>query len=390
MSHPTRLAILATHPVQYQAPWFARLAREPDLELTVYYGHRPTAEEHGAAGFGVAFQWDRPLLEGYRAVFLRNAARHPSLTRFSGVDLPEAAAVFSRDAFDAVLVMGWHFLGAWQAFRACWRSGLPVLVRGDSHLHTKRSALKRLVKRVLHRRFVPRFAACLAVGEWSREYFLHYGAAPERVFIVPHAVDTSALGDAGAAARAAFRGRWQLSEERCLVLFSGKLLPVKRPLDFVSAVAAASRREGSIAGLVVGDGPLRAACELEAQRAGAPIHFAGFLNQGEMGAAYAAADLLVLPGEETWGLVVNEAMSCGRPCLVSDAAGCGPELIVPGETGGLFPCGNVPALAAQLVAAAREPAGLRRMGQRARQHLAPRSWDATLPGLRQALAAALR
>ena len=43
-----------------------------------------------------------------------------------------------------------------------------------------------------------------------------------------------------------------------------------------------------------------------------PVHFTGFLNQSQMVDAYVASDCLVLPsdGRETWGLVVNEAMSC--------------------------------------------------------------------------------
>ena len=78
-----------------------------------------------------------------------------------------------------------------------------------------------------------------------------------------------------------------------------------------------------------------------------PVSFAGFLNQGEIPAAYAACDALVLPSDygETWGLVVNEAMACGVPAVVSDAVGCGPDLVEEGQTGMIFPLGDIPALA---------------------------------------------
>src|SRR5262249_31926756 len=161
------------------------------------------------------------------------------------------------------------------------------------------------------------------------------------------------------------RRRFGLPEEGVVALYCGKLLPVKRPLDFVAALAEAARPGGALAGLVVGDGPLRGACEAAARDSGAPVHFAGFLNQSEIGNASPAADLLVLPGAESWGLVVNEAMSCGRPCLVSDAVGCGPELVVPGETGDVFPLGGVSGLAARLAAAAQDPEALAGLGRRA-------------------------
>jgi glycosyltransferase involved in cell wall biosynthesis len=86
--------------------------------------------------------------------------------------------------------------------------------------------------------------------------------------------------------------------------------------------------------------------------------FAGFLNQGEISKAYVAADCLVLPSvSETWGLAVNEGMACGLPAVVSDAAGCAPDLIDEGKTGFTFPVGDTAQLANRL-------AVLREMKQR--------------------------
>jgi glycosyltransferase involved in cell wall biosynthesis len=68
-----------------------------------------------------------------------------------------------------------------------------------------------------------------------------------------------------------------------------------------------------------------------------------------MPAYYAAADVLVLPSEsETWGLVVNEAMACGLPAIVSADAGCVPDLIDEGLTGFTFSSGNVAQLAMRM------------------------------------------
>ncbi len=93
---------------------------------------------------------------------------------------------------------------------------------------------------------------------------------------------------------------------------------------------------------------------LRASAVGVPhVYFAGFQNQSQMPRTYAAGDLLVLPshgGGETWGLCVNEAMCLGRPAIVSNHVGCGPDLIRPGETGWVFEAGRVDALAAALPA----------------------------------------
>jgi glycosyltransferase involved in cell wall biosynthesis len=138
---------------------------------------------------------------------------------------------------------------------------------------------------------------------------------------------------------------------------------------------------------MVGDGELRARCESLVAEQRLPVSFAGFLNQTEIPAAYAAADCLVLPSDEgeTWGLVVNEGMACGRPAIVSDRVGCGPDLVEPGLTGAVFPFGNWDALARTLIEFAADPAALRRMGDTARERVASYSVGAAVQGTLEAV-----
>ncbi len=120
-----------------------------------------------------------------------------------------------------------------------------------------------------------------------------------------------------------------------------------------------------------------------------PVTFAGFLNQTEVAKAYAAADCLVLPSDygETWGLVVNEAMVCGLPAIVSDRVGCGPDLVSDGVTGMVFPFGDIEALAQCLVRMATDPALRAAMGARARERVADYSVERAVAGTLAALAA---
>lgn len=367
---PYKIAVIATHPIQYHAPWFRALATHPEIDLEVFYCHRATPQEQASAGFNVEFDWDVSLLDGYQHRFLQNVARKPSLSGFAGLDTPEISDIVKAENFDAVIVNGWNYKSAWQTMRACWRTKTPVMVRSDSHLHTERSFPKKALKLPLYRWFIPKVDGCCAVGTWSRDYFLHYGARPERVFIVPHVVDVDFFRKEAEALRSQsveLRRQWQLDDEATVFLFAGKFVEKKRPLDFIKAIAMANQNGKQVMGLMVGDGPLRQACEDEVRNTNAPIRFAGFLNQSKMPMAYAAADALVLPsdGGETWGMVVNEAMASGRPCFVSDHVGCGPDLIVPGETGDVFPLGDIAALASLLGSYAERREGLKDMGARA-------------------------
>jgi glycosyltransferase involved in cell wall biosynthesis len=269
------------------------------------------------------------------------------------------------------MINGWHYKSAWQTMRACRKAGIPVMVRSDSHLHTQRSGLKRIAKWPLYSWFIPRLDACLAVGQWSRDYFLHYGAEPQRVFIVPHVVDTDYFRSESnrlQPQRTIIRAQWGLDNDVTVMLFAGKFIEKKRPLDFVRAITEAANRGSRVAGLMVGDGPLNTMVVDYVKSHNAPIRFAGFLNQSKMTEAYVASDWLVLPsdGGETWGLVVNEAMTCGLPCLVSDQVGSGPDLAIPGETGYVFPTGQIDALADLVQSVADSTESLAVMREKAR------------------------
>jgi glycosyltransferase involved in cell wall biosynthesis len=344
-----KLGILASHPIQYQAPLFKELAKRCDL--VVYYAQRQTPQAQAAAGFGVGFEWDVDLLSGYAYRFLENVAKKPDTGTFYGCDTPGIATEIATAGFDAFLVMGWHLKSFWQAIRQCRRRGLPVMVRGDSQLVTPRSAVKRIAKAVLYPWIIRQFDACLYVGHRNRAYLKHYGAPDRRLFFSPHCIDTDAFSDVAAKVdQESVRAGWGLGEHDQAILFAGKLVSRKRPADLVLA-AAQLRSAGRPVVLVwAGDGPERQALDSLAKANDVPMVFLGFCNQTALPAIYRSADVLVLPsdGSETWGLVVNEAMACGTPCVVSNSCGCAPDMIVGGETGQQYPAGNVHALAAAL------------------------------------------
>jgi glycosyltransferase involved in cell wall biosynthesis len=143
------------------------------------------------------------------------------------------------------------------------------------------------------------------------------------------------------------RAAFGLPAEDFVILFAGKLEAKKRPDD---VLRAAARLGPGVSVLCVGTGPLEEACRATAGQLGVRVAWAGFLNQSEIGRAYAAADCLVLPSTwgETWGLVVNEALATGLPCVVSDQVGCAPDLIEDGVTGYQYRMGQVEELAAAL------------------------------------------
>ena len=354
-----RIGFLVSHPIQYYAPIFRELARRCDL--TVFFAHRQDASGQGRAGYGVAFDWDVDLLSGYESHFLRNVARTPSTQTFFGCNTPEIADRITAGRFDAFVVPGWSLHSYWQAVRACRRAHVPVMVRGDSQLRGQRGGVAGRIKGMVFPYMLKQFDACLYVGRRNREYLEHYGVPPARLFFSPHCVDNDAFAEGGSAARAV-RGQGKPRSRR-RVLFVGRLVESKRPMDLVLAAARLAASGEAVELVIAGAGELQTQMEEAARAGGIEIRFLGFVNQSRLPAVYASADVLVLPSiaVETWGLVVNEAMACGVPAVVSDAVGCGPDLVEPGVTGAVAALGDVASLAAAIASTlALDPDAMRR------------------------------
>jgi glycosyltransferase involved in cell wall biosynthesis len=369
------LVILSTHPIQYQVPIWQALARDGRVPFEVWYlsdhGVTPRADPE----FGKTFAWDIDLLSGYPHRFLDGASRSaPGL--FWGCRLHgDFAARLKQMGATALWIQGWQVAAYWQAARQAASLKIPVWLRGESNDLAITPLWKRPLKSLALNVLFSSVARFLYIGAANRRLYRRYGIAEARLSPAPYAVDNgrfAAQAEALRPQRLALRRQWGVADDALCVLFCGKFIAKKRPLDLVQAAALLEARQSNIHLLLVGSGELggalREACDIVYDaEAGAPsppggnhrprASFAGFLNQTEISRAYLAADCLVLPSEatETWGLVVNEALASGLPCIASDACGCGEDLLAPVDRRLLFRCGDAGDLAAALIALRDNP-----------------------------------
>lgn len=361
------LAILTSHPIQYQVPLWRALAAT-DLPFRVWY-----LTDHGVNAshdreFGQSFAWDLDMLSGYPSVFL-DVEPGWTLARFRGVRLREPlVARLRRENVRVLWIEGWRFQANWQALWAARAAGVEIWLRGDSNDLKQDSGVKGLIKRPVLRRFLNRVDKFLCVGSANRRLYKSYGVPGDKLHAAPHFVDNDwfrAKAESLAGQQEALREAWRIPQDAFCLLFCGKFITKKHPLDLVQAVhklGAATPCGRPIHLLFVGSGRLgddvRSACHVvfDAEReridttaaAGEPAaSFVGFLNQTEIARAYVAADVLVLPSDsgETWGLVANEAMACGTPAVVSDQCGCAEDLVAPLDRRLVFRCGDASDLA---------------------------------------------
>jgi glycosyltransferase involved in cell wall biosynthesis len=365
----TRVLAVASHPIQYHAPWFRELAQAPSLDFSVLFIQKLNAQQQGR-GFGIDFSWDLPLLDGYRSTVATNVRGPLGLGGFFAARLARPTALLQELRPQVVLLTGWQNFALMQMLRAANRLRIPVVMRGESNALRQRPWPVRMG----HRALLSRCRAFLPIGRASRAFYRSYGIPEERLFDAPYFVDNNRFERAAAELephRDHLRARWGIRPDAACFCFAGKLEPKKRLLDLLEAlrIALTDPVGRPLHLLVVGDGELIAQARALVTQHRLPVTFAGFLNQGSMAEAYVASDCLVLPSDfgETWGLVVNEAMACGRPAIVSDRAGCAADLVSSPATGATFPFGDTAALAAALRELSSDPQRLREMGVRARE-----------------------
>jgi len=383
-----KLAIIATHPIQYFSPWYRCLAARTDISVRVFYLWDFGVNSRLDSGFQQSIQWDIPLLSGYDYEFVPNKSRHAGTHRFWGLWNPSIVKRVREYEPSAILMLGYNFASLLYFLFRWGRRDIPLIFRGDSHRLVGRVGLKESIRRRLISRIFRRFAAFLYVGSANYEYFRYHDAPEAKLFHSPHAVDNERFfssADRAVLEAEIWKDELGIPDQNLVILFAGKFELKKRPLDLLNAFVGARLNHASL--LFVGSGPLEGKLRIAAE-GHANIYFAPFQNQTMMPRTYSAADVFVLPSysySETWGLAINEAMCMGRPVIASDHVGCARDLIVPYQNGLIFPAGDISALLNCLREAVSDQARLKTWGERSRLLIQSYSYSQATAGLIQAL-----
>jgi glycosyltransferase involved in cell wall biosynthesis len=347
---PLRVLLIGTHPVQYSSPMFRLYAKDPRLEIQVAYCSLQGAEAEFDRDFGVEVKWDVPLLEGYPWVAVPNRSWSPGLGSFFGLFNPGIWSLIRSGKFDAVVFYtGYAYSTFWMGIAAAKLSGVPILFGTDATSLQPRDAKrwKLPIKRFLLPKIFRLADVVIIPSEAGRQFILGMGISDSRVVLTPFVVNNTWWSErASEVDRSAVRREWGVPEDAPVVLFCAKLQPWKRPGDVLNAFAKANV-EGAYL-VFAGDGPMRASLEASAKNLGIAerTRFLGFVNQTGLPSVYRSADLFVLPSEyDPCPAVVCEAMLCGCPVVLSDEIRGRFDLVRDGETGFIYPCGNVDVLA---------------------------------------------
>lgn len=371
-----KLAVITTHPIQYNAPWFKLLAERGNVKVKVFYTWgEGVLKKKFDPGFGKVVEWDIPLLEGYEYEWVKNISNNPGSHHFRGIDNPELIQSIEQWGADAVLIFGWAFKSHLKAMRH-FKNKIPVLFRGDSTLLDEPSqiSLKSLLRLIFLRWVYRHIDVALYVGSANRLYFSKMGVKDSQLVNAPHAVDNKRFNEDRKEEVQQFRLSLGVSESDILITYAGKLEPVKNLLFFLRAWMEANSANNVFC-LIVGNGSEEQRLKDFAAASGnTNVLFMDFQNQQAMPVVYQSSEIFCLPSRsETWGLAINEAMAAGCAILASDKCGAAQDLIDPGKNGYIFKSDDEASLVHYLKLMLADREKLKQMGRASQERI--RAWN---------------
>ncbi len=333
-----KLLILASHPVPYHASVFRKISQQlaqAGHECLVVYLSDFSLQEYFERSFSVSFAWDEPLLDGYRSEILNKSVNNQPLSFFD-LKAPGWQQLLESEKPTRLLVVTLNYLGAVSATVQARLQGIPATLRCETNdVAFVRSNYKAIGRSLVYKSLYTLFDSAIAIGTLNHQHLLSHGFNSKPLglsyYCVPDRFQSLCLEEKQRL-RETLRRQLGFSDHQTVVLFCGKLIVKKNPellLEAVSQIPETERRR--LALLYVGAGFLSEKLQsMVANLSELKVHFAGFKNQLELPPYYLAADLMVLPSRrqgETWGLVVNEALHAGLPCIVTDAVGCAVDFV---------------------------------------------------------------
>jgi glycosyltransferase involved in cell wall biosynthesis len=379
------VGVFATHPIQYQVPLWRGLERDADIDLDVFYFSDQGVSGAIDPGFGQALVWDIPLLEGYSSRFL---SRRP-VGEANSFSIRHPKQILQEYRFDVIVLHGYTHRFARQLVRLKNKYGYKIVLRGEfTEMPRRTKGLRSIAKRLYLKWFYRHVDHFCPIGKDAIDHLQRYGIAKDKMTLAPYSVDDGIIRESlQRFDRVSSRKLLHIRDDHIVFLFSGKMIARKQPLLLADALLALGGSYSNFTAIFLGSGEqFQPLCKKVKAQLGHRFIAPGFVNQSELGLYFTAADVFVLPSTyDTWGLVVNEAMHYGLPCIVSDKVGAGRDLVESGLTGDVFKFDSLSDLKNCLERVRNNPDSVATMGKNALKRIEGYTIEATLRGLKTAI-----
>lgn len=334
---PRDLIVFDTHPIQYRSPLFRELSKTLTGFKVYFFDSQFNGKRWWFHEVGKIPQqtWNIELNSGFENTTLHLHSLS-LLKRFQYL-----TQVVSSERPRALLLFGYYLPEHWWLLKICNQRKIPVLYIGETFSDSL--GFRGWIKKRFTKYWTARVHRIISIGTKNESYYKNLGIPDTKVISGKYCIDPKFFTlskEQSADTRRDWRNKIKVPDNGTVFLFVGRLFDRKRPQDVLELQRRLQDEEKAYL-VIIGNGELEGSVRQSVSRLKRCIYL-GFQDQNQTKQAYHGCDVLLVPSQyETWGLVINEAFSCGRPAIVTDKCGAAEDLVLNEETGFVYPVGDL-------------------------------------------------
>lgn len=322
-----RVAVLQTHPTQFDGHVFERISNESGISLKVFYTSKIKTKVEKDSEINKNIRWPNRKLNKYEFEVLNKSLK--GIKKFTE-EIRE---------FDLVIASGYNEVVNILATAVSKVNGNKAGLRiDDTFLYRKKeNNIKWILKDLVIPLILSVYDFVFPVSNLSREYVIEYGVPKEKALKYPYSVDINYLKNA--AKRKKERND---IKNNYSALYVSKLVDREDPMTLIKAYNKIKNNYENISLMMVGEGPKRRQIENYIERENIEsANLEGYVDYEKLPSYYEKADVYIHTAKrEPWGCSVQEAMALGTPVVASDTVGAAHDMINNGENGFVYKSGS--------------------------------------------------
>jgi glycosyltransferase involved in cell wall biosynthesis len=320
-----KICWMLTHPIQNQTPLVKKIYKIKDIRFEVIYFYKFLNQSFFDKDFNRTISWDINLTKNYKFRFILNR-NFFLLNNF--IFLFKIFILFKKEKYDIIVIQGWNDINYIISLFIGKYFGAKIVIRCEANNLKKNKKFINFFKKYFLNLIFAYIDYFAAIGKLNKKFYITNGVNNKDIFMMPYCVDNDLFKSSDANFEKYIRKQFNIRRQNQIILFVGKFIDRKSPSILLDAFISLNKKNVHL--IYVGDGILKNSLnDFVLKRKIENVHFLSFLGQKRLSTIYNMSDIFVLPSkEETWGLVVNEAMAGSCAILTSKQVGSSSDLII--------------------------------------------------------------
>ena len=333
------ISIFSIHPVQYHSPLFNELHKSENFKFKILYFSNYGATISYDKDFNEEFKWDNLSLNKHEHYFLNiNNQRNLTINFFNYL---YKIVNFVKNSH-AIIIFGWNSPYYFFVVLFSFFLSIPIILLSEENLIKKDNFLKKIWKKIIFFNLFKIFDHFISIGTHNTNFYISHGVEKKKIHQTFYSVDTNFFKNSSKNKTLKYniKKKYNLSKKDFIFIWVGKFIERKNPFEAILAFQLLKKKKLHL--IMVGSGKLLETCKnYIIENNIKNIYLVGFKNQKHLLNFYRISHSLIITSKhETWGLVLNEAMSVGLPCIATSSCGASKDLIKTNYNGYVYHSGS--------------------------------------------------